>query len=431
MFVVGNRYSPDMRIFPAILFFFFFSVCHSHAGDVLSWTNREGKNIKAAFLGVEGDQVKLERSDGRRFFYPLAELSLDSQAKVKELQKAGPISHLPALYHNRIGMERRGKALNRHGGDPIWLDATARALEWLAGQQSPDGSFGKKYTAASTGFSLLALLGYGETPESPEYGDIITNAVLFLVEQGKKDGGMITNGVAGSHQCYEHAIATQALVEVLTLTSGTGREIPELDAVVKKALGLIIDGFTKEGGWAYGYSERSEGDLSLSNWQIQALWLAEESGIECSGAKSALGKGTDFILTMQDDKGAFKYRSSNDIGKATLTGGALFSLRNGGKQAETAYSRGFDYLSQAYRNPTPGSVFYAPYFNTLAFFHDEGDQWESYRDTFFPKLVAQQQADGSWPDGGQTREEGGVISTAWAALMLEVFYRYDKDTLSQ
>ena len=53
-----------------------------------SWTNREGKTIEATLLRVEGANAVLQLADGRTVPYPIANLADDSQAKVREFQKA-------------------------------------------------------------------------------------------------------------------------------------------------------------------------------------------------------------------------------------------------------------------------------------------------------------------------------------------------------
>lgn len=54
------------------------------------WTNKDGKQIKAALLKVEGDKAVLRMENGKIYNYPIANLSEESQAKVKESNsKAG------------------------------------------------------------------------------------------------------------------------------------------------------------------------------------------------------------------------------------------------------------------------------------------------------------------------------------------------------
>ena len=52
--------------------------------------------------------------------------------------------------------------------------------------------------------------------------------------------GLITNGAKGSHQAYEHAIATYALAELYQMNKGYGRSIPRLHSLLSKAGSIII-----------------------------------------------------------------------------------------------------------------------------------------------------------------------------------------------
>lgn len=52
-----------------------------------SWTNSDGKVIKATLMRVDGDKAVL-RMNGKEFPYPIASLSAESQAIVKEFSAA-------------------------------------------------------------------------------------------------------------------------------------------------------------------------------------------------------------------------------------------------------------------------------------------------------------------------------------------------------
>lgn len=53
-----------------------------------SWTNRDGVVIEATLMRVEGDKAVLQMANGRVYNYPIANLSDESQAKIKEFQAA-------------------------------------------------------------------------------------------------------------------------------------------------------------------------------------------------------------------------------------------------------------------------------------------------------------------------------------------------------
>lgn len=51
---------------------------------IMSWTNAEGKTIRAGFGGVEGENVVLKMPNGMKVSYPLAKLSAESQQQARD-----------------------------------------------------------------------------------------------------------------------------------------------------------------------------------------------------------------------------------------------------------------------------------------------------------------------------------------------------------
>jgi hypothetical protein len=338
---------------------------------------------------------------------------------------------IPAAMQSRCSMSQRMKRLRESGGEDRAEKAVRDGLEFLASKQNKEGehlgSFGKEYTAAMTGLALLAYLGHCETPESPKFGDSVVSAALYLMDRClKSDKGWISNGKSGHHEAYEHAIGTYALCELYTMTKESGKEIPRLESVLKKAVGVIVDGQRKEGGWDYGYkTDGASSDMSVSGWQVQALKAAHNTGRSFPGVDKALDQATTkYFPAIQDSEGAFKYRPNDARGKSSLTGAALLGMQIW-KGADTAtFDKGFKYLTNATSNPAPGADYYAPYYNTQMFFLAEGPTWENYNKKFQPKLLDAQNDDGSWTKDGGDRADTQIKNTCWAILMLEVYYRY-------
>ncbi|MEX2581337.1 MAG: c-type cytochrome domain-containing protein [Verrucomicrobiales bacterium] len=50
-----------------------------------TWTNTAGNSLEAAFVSLEGANVKLRKSDGSEFSYPVANLDANSQALARKL----------------------------------------------------------------------------------------------------------------------------------------------------------------------------------------------------------------------------------------------------------------------------------------------------------------------------------------------------------
>ena len=383
--------------------------------------------MKAKFIGLDGTKVVFEKEGGQRFTYLANELDLDSQSKIKELQKAAHLNVFPEALRARCSMSSRMEAIKAEGGEQKVEKAVRDALDWLAGEQDPNnGALGEEYKVGVTALALLAFLGHCETPASPKYGDTVVNATLYLMNRALKDDGLIFNGDKGHHAAYEHGIATYALAELLSMTKGSANEIPRLEPLLKKAIAIIVEGQTDMGGWAYDYKQSGKNDLSLAGWQLQALWAAHSSGAEFKGVVDALDKATGFLKEMQDDEGAFKYNPENPKGKLSLTGVGVYSLYKWGGKESVEHERGTTYLNRI-TAPTPGANYYAPYYYTLAFFMNGGEKWKGYSRVFMPKLLEAQNEDGSWlKPGGQGGEDSQILNTAWAAMMLEVFYRYQR-----
>ena len=334
---------------------------------------------------------------------------------------------IPPAMRSRCSMSQRMQRLRESGGEDRAEKAVRNALEWLAAQQNENGSFGKKYYCAMSGLTLLAFLGHCETPESPKFGEAVVGAAVYLMEVAKKKDGLMWNGEGGNHKAYEHAIATYALCELYTMTKESGRPVPGLESVLRRSVDHIVDGQCKMGGWAYGYADTSREDMSVAGWQIQALKAAHNTGKKFPGVERALDKSMDYLKEIQDSAGAFKYTPDQPNGKPTLTGAALLGMQIWDEMDSPEYKKGLAYLSGKYANPTPGNNFYAPYYNTQAFFLHGGKEWEAYNNKFQAKLLDAQNPDGSWTKpgiGGHGAEDSHIMNTAWGCLMLEVYYRY-------
>ena len=351
-------------------------------------------------------------------------MSMDTMSDVSNM------SAIPANMQSRCSMSQRMKRLRESGGEDRAEKAVRKALEFISAKQNKNGSFGKKYHVAMTGLCLLAYLGHCETPESPKFGEGVVNAALYLMEVGRKQEGYLHNGEkGGNHPAYEHAIGTYALAELHTMTKESGKTIPRLETILKGCVKTIVDGQFREGGWAYGYrteNPESAQDMSVVGWQIQALKAAYNTGEKFPGVERALDSAMKFMKGIQDANGGFKYRPDKPPGKPTLTGAALLGFQIWNQMGAKEYAKGMEFLAKSYANPSPGNNFYAPYYNTQAFFLHGGKEWEHYNSIFQKKLLDAQKADGSWPFDmkGHGQDDAEIMNTAWGALMLEVYYRY-------
>ena len=313
---------------------------------------------------------------------------------------------------------------------PAALSAVQRSLKWLGENQNPDGSWGDGNRSAMTGLALLCFLGFGELPDSDEYGYTINRASAWLIENGtKSEGRMSMEKTFTQSGVYEHGIATYALGEFYALTHDDRAK-----ELLAQAVAHIVQGQGPGGGWMYGFDKTAD-DLSVSGWQIQALKAASLTGLHLPGVESALDKAANYVERVRGPKGGYGYRGPED--RYSLTGvGLLTQLFWKGNRGEL--SKGMSWLIEETGKNHPvkyrgaSADLYAWYYHTQACLMFGGKAWEKWNRWFQDELCAAQSTDGSWPlpgakghgpqsDLGRT---GAVYRTTLCTLMLEVFYRY-------
>ena len=332
---------------------------------------------------------------------------------------------IPPAMRSRCSMSQRMKRLRESGGDPSAERVVRNALEWLAKTQNKDGSWGKDFKCAMTGVALLAFLGHCETPESPKYGDAVVNAALYLMDKGLKNKGKLWNANIPKGSAYTHGMATYGLAELYTMTKESGREIPRLESVLRKAAAVIVDGQNAMGGWTYKFGKGATSDLSVGGWQFQALKALHNTGRKFQGVEKAMDKAVKYIKNIQDPAGAFKYNSKDAKGKPSMAAVGMLALQMWHQEDSAEGKKAMKYNVTAFKTP-PTTNFYTVYYATQVFFLHGGDEWETYNTAFQMKLIAAQNSDGSWskPNSGHGDADSQILATCWATLTLEVYYRY-------
>jgi hypothetical protein len=347
---------------------------------------------------------------------------------------AGGVGGLPGTMRGRMGSGRAAAAKATNMKDKSER-AVLRGLEWLRKVQNADGSWGEKNKGAMTGLALLCFLGHGETNESQNYGLTVSKAVQWILDNGTKHEGRL--GMEGSFSqpgVYEHGICTYALGEYYTMTKD--ERVVEL---FKQAIGHIVQGQSPAGGWMYRF-DKSDNDLSVSGWQIQALKAAHLTGLNLPGVDGALDKSMDGLEKVWKDPDGEGYGYRGPKKKYSLTGvGILCRLFWKGDRGDVRKS--MDWLldetekedkQKPIRYKAESADLYAWYYHTQAALMFGGGAWQKWNRWFQDEICDVQNPDGSWPapggkqHGPQAEESmsGQVYRTTLCILMLEVFYRY-------
>lgn len=411
-----------------ILVFFSIALCRLDAGEVKTWTDKQGREIEAEVIRLEDSTVTFRRSDGKNFPFPIQNLSLESQSELLKVKTLQEVAHIPPLFRRRIGRKHRLEAIVKAGGDEQVLVEIEKALDWLVAHQDEDGRFGEKAQVAATATALLAFLGNGVTPDSPKFGKTILAAVHYLTERAETSLPIHQNGSSyAGYTIFEHAFATQALAEYHLLTNGTKWEERQMESLLRKSVGVIVDGYSRQGGWAHRYSTEDAGNLFLSIWQIHALWTARQTGIDFPGLEKTFEKSRAFWDELIDPTGKFKTYSSNTIGATSYSGGAVFCLRLMKAEEDEIYRHGMRTLEDSFKELHNHHALSTHYFNCLAMYHDEHFDWVSFQPEVVTNLLERRRDAGHWEGNLFSNDaDDSVIGTAWAALILGTPFRYAK-----
>ncbi len=342
----------------------------------------------------------------------------------------GGFGAIPQDMRKRCSPQDRISRLKESGGNEKCEDAVVKALDYLQKTQNADGSWDAIHPVAMTGFALLAYLGHCETPKSDKYGDTVLKAITYLVNNGVKNKGRLTNKPEEAIQwVYDHGIASYALAEAYTFCSKLDVEVPELDKVVKKSIDMIMDGQHSNGGWSYrfgGAGKEGVGDNSVGFWQIQALKAAKHTGIVNEGKLGSVARrALKWLGSVQSPEGAIGYR--NDPTRSPyLTGGAVLCFQIWGEGDSKEARKGIAYIDKntKFEWGSPSANLYYHYYNIQAMLNHGGKEWDKYNKMVRDELVKAQKPDGSWSQNMKHGPINNHMATCLATLSLEAYYRF-------
>ena len=341
----------------------------------------------------------------------------------------GPGIIPPSFLNNRCSKADRLARLEASGGNSQCDESVIKALHWLKEKQHDDGSWNDKHEVAMTGLALLAYLGHCETPESPEFGEAVMKATIFLIDTGMKNQGRLASDFKG-HWAYEHAIATYALCESYSFSRSFGYTLPNLEKATQDAVQWIINNPNSVGGWNYTYDEKSRYDTSINAWHLQALKAAKSTGLEFKNLPRTINSALTCIMETQNSHGGFGYNLKGPVGSAnghfTLTGAGTLCVQQHKGTSNRSATKGIHYLEKNSRFDFSESAnLYEHYYSSQAMINAGGDAWKNYNALVRDELLSKQNDDGSWPNPqGNKHQAGPVYNTCLATLMLEVYYRY-------
>lgn len=326
---------------------------------------------------------------------------------------------------------------------PDGVKAIKRGLAFLAEQQADNGSITNRgssnYVVAFTALSTIALIAGGHVPGRGQHGDIVRKAVEYLMAQ-QKESGFISGPQDGS-RIHGHGYATQCLAQVYGMVRDAELET-QLKRVIRKAVRLIENSQTREGGWGYDPEPGTFDEASTTVCQVHALRMARDAGISVD--REVIDDAIEYVhrsamrTDWTDKDGAshigytFKYSLAMQSSRSTfpLTAAAVSTLHGAGRYTDEVLEGGLGWINAFFHNSMQAPpnqqwydrfFYYAHFYAAQAFYHAED---RSYWNNYYPKirnylLERQNRANGSWPSDYQE-----IYGTATATLILQIPYKY-------
>lgn len=369
-----------------------------------------------------------------------------------------PGHQIGASFQERGDLSRRRQKLKRHGGSEQTESAVGKALNYLASQQNPNGSWGSPESfktgdaAALSSLALLAFFAHGETFQSKQYGENIRKGCDFLIELAHSPN------IEYAGKGFGHAILSYALAEGFAVTGSLS-----LRNALETRIKYILSHQNAFGSFAMNYDNspqppptqeqlrenplfleimagESACDLSLLGWHIQALTAAKNTGINMENLDKSLTMALEALVKIhQGKKGGFsqginmkRFPASDNMIPVGLLG--MYFLNAG----NSAPARRAERLLEEKRPPQwmHGGSFplYRWYYQTQALFQVEkgrGKRWNTWNENLKKELLKLQNPDGSWPmpDGDNSfrlknKTDLSIYSSSLCSLILQVYYRY-------
>jgi hypothetical protein len=354
-------------------------------------------------------------------------------------------------------------------------ESLARGIEWLIDQQQADGSWtrdvspGTQHQAGATGFAVSVLCHYAERlglePLSPAYAysTNVQEGLNYLFSAAHRDE--VENRVwwedGGGYSNYESGPPLMAISR--THAAGTVVDVPDspVNGMTYRQVAQEVVNFfdytqgttgTYFGAWGY-HGPDSGSDQSATGWVVLGLGYAKHSfGLSLpEGLLEGLSTYIDYIQYTPDPADAFHggsgywvpdqwiniYKTGHLIYEMALVGDSVETPRvqwaldflkrhwdvpNSGQYGHTYTVNGHPDIgwkggTEDPPSPLPSYIATATVMKGLLLLGVDSLDEVDWYDQFADIIMANQNEDGSWDQGGYPTY-GKTLSTNWALMTM-------------
>jgi len=281
-------------------------------------------------------------------------------------------------------------------------DAVKKALAYLISKQDRDGGW-ESGLASTTGqvvvtsFCALALMASGGSPKGGTYQSQVQKAVEFVTrhlfdpptmpdKKWDQTNWAVTIGTVFLAEAYSHAPSA------------------EVKAALDRGLTEIFNRMEPSGGWGHyhgGPNALNYVELEvMSTWALGAVGMLKRQKFRVPSDKVA--RAIQFIEECcAPGSGGVGYspnQGQKGMGEEGRTGGALWLFGLHGQQGHALCARMADWFRKNHDGATNchGSIALGCVGSALGACQLGGQDWDAFVAAVFPKLLTQQQGDGSF-----------------------------------
>jgi len=296
-----------------------------------------------------------------------------------------------------------------------------QGLDWLASTQSSRGSWeatDSAYPCAMTGMAGVALLCEGSTLTQGKYSENIRRAVEFLLSRSRPNG-LIGDPRGDDRYTYGHGFGMLFLSQVLGEEEYIDQREEIID-VLTRAVEFTGKAQTREGGW--GYVSAADGNNfdegSTTITQVQALRGCRNAGIPVP--KEIIERAIKYIhrCSIEGGAGGVQYNINGGGGRPPISAAAIACLYNAGEYDDTYVPKLLAYCDKHLPINEQSDVHwhYAHYYYAQVKYRQGGEEWETYRNKVYRKIIDKADSNGSWSQG----YVGAVYTTAINLTILQL-----------